>query len=60
VLTKFKKDMEKFKNIRNKEELQNKFLPTFDRVNSAYREDSFVYLQNEYEEKLMVKRLIFV
>ncbi|XP_060562463.1 guanylate-binding protein 1-like, partial [Ruditapes philippinarum] len=55
VLTKFKKDMEKFKNIRNKEELQNKFLPTFDRVNSAYREGSFVYLQNEYEEKLMAE-----
>jgi hypothetical protein len=60
VLTKFKKDMEKFKNIRNKEELLNKFLPDFDGGYSAYREGLFVNLQNEYEEKLMVKILVYV
>ncbi|XP_060564836.1 uncharacterized protein LOC132724042 [Ruditapes philippinarum] len=52
--------MDKLKNISNKEELQTKFLKIFESTKVAYRDSSFTYRQNEYEEKLEAEMKVYL
>ncbi|XP_060608231.1 uncharacterized protein LOC132760298 [Ruditapes philippinarum] len=47
--------MDKLQHIENKEKLQTMFLPLFDKAFSKYREDSLVYFQDKYEDKLLAE-----